>query len=160
MRQEYNRKTVKISMSKFVQDMEPIAVPKHVKDDLDAPVEAREVSVSFSGCSRREILCCHLPLESCKLMREAKSMPDLCRWILSVPSPFVWLTAADVDKANRTHGSFTSGHVIMAAYPNIMHGESSTVPVLAWNSRKIRRVVRSSFGLSVQPSPLVRNILT
>ena len=34
----------------------------------------------------------------------------------------------------------------MAAHPNILCGESSTVSVLAWNSRKIRRVVRSSLG--------------
>ena len=38
------------------------------------------------------------------------------------------------------------GHVIMAAYPNILRGESSTVSVLAWNPRKIRRVVRSCLG--------------
>ena len=51
-----------------------------------------EVSVGFSGCSCKEIHSCRLPLESCKaslglndhdllsldkLMREAKSMPDL-----------------------------------------------------------------------------------
>ena len=34
----------------------------------------------------------------------------------------------------------------MAAHPNILRGESSTVSVLAWNLRKTRRVVRSSFG--------------
>ena len=79
-------------------------------------------------------------------MREAKSMPDLCWWIVSVPSSFVWLTAADAAWANRPDGSSTIGHVIMAAHPNILHGESSTVSVLAWNSRKIRRVVRSSLG--------------
>ena len=77
-----------------------------------------------------------------KLMREAKSMP----WIVSVPSSFVWLTAADPAWANRPDGSSTSGHVIMAAHPNILRGESSIVSVLAWNSRKIRRVVRSSLG--------------
>ena len=73
-------------------------------------------------------------------------MPDLCWWIVSVPSSFVWLTAADAAWTNRPDGSSTSGHVIMAAHPNILHGESSTVSVLAWNSRKIRRVVRSSLG--------------
>ena len=36
-----------------------------------------------------------------KLMREAKSMPDLCWWIVSVPSSFVWLTAADAAWAKR-----------------------------------------------------------
>ena len=46
-----------------------------------------------------------------KLMREAKSMPGLCWWIPSVPSP-VWLTAADAAWANRPDGSSTGGHVI------------------------------------------------
>ena len=63
-----------------------------------------------------------------------------------MPSSFVWLTAADAARANRPDGSSTSGHVIMAAHSNILRGESSTVSVLAWNSRKIRRVVRSSLG--------------
>ena len=80
-----------------------------------------EVSVSFSGCDCNEIRSCHLPLESCrpglrltnchdllglnKLMREAKSTPDLCWWIVSLPSSFVWLTAADAAWANRPDGS-------------------------------------------------------
>ena len=116
-----------------------------------------EVSVSSSGCNRKEILCCHSPLESCtanqlppnghdllslnKLMRESQSMPDLCWWIVSVPSSFVSRCLV-----NRPDGSSASGHVIMAAHPNILHGVSSTVSVLAWNSRKIRRLVRSSLG--------------
>ena len=79
-------------------------------------------------------------------MREAKSMPDPCWWIVPVPSSFVRLTAADAAWANRPDGSSTSGHVIMGAHPNILHGESSTVSVLAWNTREIRRVVRSSLG--------------
>ena len=81
-----------------------------------------------------------------KLMREAKSMPDLCWLIVSVPSSFVWLRAADAAWPNRPDGSSTCGRVIMAADPNILRGESSSVSVLAWNSRKIRRVVRSSLG--------------
>ena len=63
-----------------------------------------------------------------------------------MPSSFVWLTVADAAWANRFDGSSTSGHVVMAAHPNILYGESSTVSVLAWNSRKIRRVVGSSLG--------------
>ena len=46
--QEYNRKSIKISMSEFVQEMEPVAVPKHVKDDLDAPLET-SVHSQFRG---------------------------------------------------------------------------------------------------------------
>ena len=46
--QDYNRKSIKISMSKFVQEMEPAAVPKHVKDDSDAPMEA-SVHSQFRG---------------------------------------------------------------------------------------------------------------
>ena len=83
----------------------------------------------------------HDLLSLTKSMREAKSMPDICWWIVSVTSSFVWLTAADATWANRPDGPSTSGHVIMAAHTNILRFE-----VLAWNSRKIRRVVRSSLG--------------
>ena len=44
LRQDFNRKSIKISMTKFV----PVAVPKHVKDDLDAPLEAN-VHSQFRG---------------------------------------------------------------------------------------------------------------
>ena len=69
--QEYNRKSINISMSKFVQEMEPVAVPKHVKDDLDVPLEANVHTqfrglVSFNGCSCKEIHTCRLLLESCR----------------------------------------------------------------------------------------------
>ena len=69
--QECDRKSIKISISKFVQEMEPIAVLNHVKDDLEAPLAANvhsqfRGSVSFSGCSCKEIHSCRLPLEPCK----------------------------------------------------------------------------------------------
>ena len=143
-------------MSKFAQDMEPFAVPKHAKDDLDAPLEANVHSQFRGGVGQlqwlqlqgnpplsfargilqsrsattngQDLLSLH------KLMREAKSIPNLCWWIVSVPSSLVWLTAANAPWANRPAGSSTSGHVIMAAHPNILRGESSTVSVLAWNS--------------------------
>ena len=57
-----------------------------------------------------------------KLMREARSMPDLCWWI--VPSSLVWLTAADAAWTNRPDGSSTNGYEILAAHPNILRGES------------------------------------
>ena len=72
-------------------------------------------------------------------MREAKSMLDLCWWIVSVPSSFVWLTAADAAWENhRPDGLSTSGDVIMAAHPNVLRCGSFSVSLLAWNSRKIR----------------------
>ena len=149
-------------MSKFAQ----VAVPKHVKDDLDVPLEAN-VYTQFRGGvgppqwlqwqgnpllsfatgilqSRSATPNSHDLLSLNKLMREVKSMLGLCWWIVTVPSTFVWLTAADAAWANRPDGSSTSGHVIMAAHPNIQRGESSTVSLLGWNSRKIRRVARSS----------------
>ena len=46
--QEYNRKSIKISMLILVLEMEPVAVPKHVKDDLDAPLKAN-VHSQFRG---------------------------------------------------------------------------------------------------------------
>ena len=102
---------------KFVQGMEPVAVPKHAKDDLDAPLEATVHSQFRGGVgqlrwlqlqgnpllsfatgilqSRSATPNGHHLLSLNKLMREAKAMTDLCWWIVSVPSSFVWLTAAD-----------------------------------------------------------------
>ena len=156
--QEYNRKSIKISMSKFVQEMEPVAFPKRVKDDLDAPLEANVHSQFRGGVGQLQWLQLKgNPLQSFatgilqsrsatttnghdllslnKLMREAKSMTDLCWWIVSVPSSFVWLTAADAAWAYRPDESSTSSHVIMAAHPNILRGESSTVSVLSLEHR-------------------------
>ena len=140
--QECNRKSIKITMSKFAQEMEPVAVPKHVKDDMHAPLEANVHSQFRGGVGQLQWLRLqgnqllsfatgtqqtrsatpngHNLLGFKKLMREAKSMPDLCWWIVSLPSSFVWLTAADAAWVNRPDGSSTSGHVIMAAHPNIL----------------------------------------
>ena len=62
---------MKISMSKFVQYLEPIAVPKHVKDD--APLEAHVHSQFRGGVGQLQllqmqgILCCRSHLESCRV---------------------------------------------------------------------------------------------
>ena len=114
-----------------------------MKDDLDAPLEAT-VHSQFRGGGVRQLQWLQLQgnqllsfatgilqsrsatpnghdlLSLNKLTREANSMPDLCWWIVSVPSSFVWLTAADAAWTNRLDGSSTSGHVIMAAHPNIL----------------------------------------
>ena len=169
------KSTIQNPLSKFVQEMEPVAVHKHVKDDLDAPLEANVHSQFRGGVGQLQWLQLqghpllsfatgilqsrsatpngHDPLSLNKWMREAKSMPDLCWWIVSVLSSFVWLTAADAAWANRHDGSSTSGHVVMAAHPDILLGESSTVSLLACNSRKIRRVVSVPLEPSVQHSP-------
>ena len=47
--QDYNGKSIKIFMSVFVHDMKAVAVFKHVKDDLDAPLEANVNSQCRGG---------------------------------------------------------------------------------------------------------------
>ena len=156
--QEYNRKPIKISMSKFVQKMEPVAVPKHVRDDLDAPLEANVHSQFRGGVGQLQWLQLqgnpllsfatgisqsmsatpngHDLLSFNKLMREAKSMPDL---LVDCVSAVIFCLAHGRGHSlgKSPDGSSTSGHVIMAAHPNILRGESSTVSVLAWNVKSI-----------------------
>ena len=135
--EEYNRKSFKIFISKFVKTWNLLLFPNMSKTtwvlqrkQMYTPKFVK-VSVSFKILqSRSATRNGHDLLSLNKLMREAKSMPDLYWWIVSVLSSFVWLTTADGTWTNRPDGSSTSGHVITAA----------------WNSRKIRRVVRSSLG--------------
>ena len=74
--QEYNRKSIKISMSKSAQDMEPIAVPKHVKDDLDAPMESNAHSQFRGSCIRTGILRCRLRATEALCVNGCKSLAD------------------------------------------------------------------------------------
>ena len=153
-------------MATFAHEMKASGAPKHVKDDLDAPNQDAPLEAgvhSRSGClsvpvtaivGESYVVFCHWNVTtqiSCvtKLMREANPMPDLCWWIVSVPSSFVWLTAATATQAIRPDGSSTGGLVIVAAHPKILNGEAATLSVLAWNSCKTRRVVRSSLDSEV-----------
>ena len=70
--QDYNRKSIKISMSKFVQERELVAVPKYVKDDLDAPLEANVHSQFHGGVGQLQWL-----------ELQAKSTPVVCHWNLA-----------------------------------------------------------------------------
>ena len=70
--QEYNRESIKISMSKFVQEMEPVAVPKHVKDDLDAPLETSVHSSNSWRCRSASVVAV-----------ARKSTPVVCHWSLA-----------------------------------------------------------------------------
>ena len=67
--QEYNRKSIKISRSKFTQEMEPVAVPKHVKDDLDEPLEANVHTQFHGGCRSASVVAI-----------ARKSAPVVCHW--------------------------------------------------------------------------------
>ena len=62
----------RVEKSKLVQDMEPVAIPKHVKDDLDATLKSNVDSQFLGGVGQLQWLqsqanpllsICHL---SCK----------------------------------------------------------------------------------------------
>ena len=59
-------------MSKFVLEMESVAVPKRVKDDLDAPLETSVHSQFRGGVGQLQWL---------QLQR--KSTPVVCHWNLA-----------------------------------------------------------------------------
>ena len=81
-------------MSKFAQEMEPVAVPKHAKDDLEAPLEANVHSQFRGGVGQLQWLQLqgnplllqsrsatpngHDLLSLNTVMRKAKSMRNLC----------------------------------------------------------------------------------
>ena len=73
-------------------------------------------------------------------------MRDTVIRVVRLPRNFVWTTPTDAAHANRPDLSSTSGHLVLAAHPNVLKGEVSPVSVLGWCSRKIRRKVRGSLG--------------
>ena len=81
-----------------------------------------------------------------KTLRAAWQMKGTTISITRLPRNFVWVIMTDAAHAKRPDLSSASGHFILAAHPNILRGENVPVSVLGWNSRKIRRKVRSSLG--------------
>ena len=81
-----------------------------------------------------------------KTLRAAWQMKDTTIRITHLPTNFVWVIMTGAAHANRPDLSSTSGHIILAAHPNILRGENVPVSVLGWNSHKIRRKVRSPLG--------------
>ena len=105
------------------------------KRTLSISLRCRSASV-LTVARKSTPVACHWNLA--KQVRDSRRKPNRCQisagGLCQCRHPFVWLTAADAAWANRPGGSSTSGHVIIAAYPNIFRCESSTVSVLAWNS--------------------------
>ena len=70
-------------MSKFLQEMESVAVPKHVKDDLDAPLEANVHSQFRGGVGQLQ----WLQLQGNPLLRISAGGSCQCRHPLSGSQP-------------------------------------------------------------------------
>ena len=75
---------------------------------------------------------------------------DLYYNIIAMQATFIWLIMADAAWANRPDGSSTGGHIIMMAHNALTEGQQVPVSLVSWNSRKIRRKVRSSLGAETQ----------
>lgn len=168
LEQSSENKAITIKMTNYIDKIQPVSVPRalreHPEKQLDAelhsqyrgivgglqwlqaqgsPGLAYDVSMLQSKSASPSVadLCA-----ANKLLRAAQTMKHTAVKIVSMPKRFVWMTLTDAAHANRPDLSSTSGHLILAAHPNILTGVSSPVSLLGWNSRKIRRKVRSSLG--------------
>jgi hypothetical protein len=92
----------------------------------------------------------HNLLQLNKTMRTAKVYRDLYYNIVGMQEQFTWLVMADAAWANRPDGSSTGGHLILMAHNAVTEGQRVPVSLVSWNSRKIRRKVRSSLGAETQ----------
>lgn len=155
--------------------MEPITIPKIVRSASDNMLDTPMRSAYTGGVGQMQRLemqgnpvipCATSVLESKsaatrghgalalnKLMREAKVMSNFTYSIEPVPKRFVWVTMADAACANRPDGASTSGHLAFAAHPSILMGQVSLVSVVAWDSRKTHRAVRSILGADCAALP-------
>ena len=133
--------------------MEPVTVPKHVKHDLDAPLEANVHTQFRGGVGQLQWLQLQgNPLLSFAtgILQSRSATPNghgllslnklMCEAKIDAGSPLVdcvsaiiicLATAEDAAWANRPDGCSAGGHVILVAHPDILRGESSVVSELA-----------------------------
>ena len=95
----------------------------------------------------------HDLLQMNKVMRTAKHYSKLTTKIVAVPKHFTWLLMADAAWANRPDGTSTAGHLILAVHSAVWTGQKVQASLLSWNSKKIKRKVRSSLGAETQGFP-------
>ena len=137
-----NKRAIKLTMSKFVTDVELVAVPK----------EAKSLRPKLHTC-----FCAGWPTA----MAVIEGYPFLPFTIGILQSNFCvssrsWSHECSLltclggscrrSVCKFSKGSSVSGHLILALHQNILKDGTALVFLLAWSSKNIRRVVRSFLG--------------
>ena len=172
LEQTSDKKAIRVSMGQYVDAMETVAIPKEVRAEPDTPLSPMLHSQYRGGVGQLQwlqmqgnpiiayetsILNAHAAsptghnlLQLNKTLRTAKVYRDLYYNIVAMQAAFIWLIMADAAWANRPDGSSTGGHIIVMAHNALTEGQQVPVSLVSWNSRKIRRKVRSSLGAETQ----------
>ena len=169
LEQSMDSRVITITMSHYVSNIKSVSLPKDIRSTPDKLLNA-EMHSQYRGLvgalqwlqaqgnpglaydvgvlqSKSAAPIVNDLMVANKTLRAAWQMKDTTIRITRLPTNFVWVIMTDAAHANRPDLSSTSGHLILAAHPNILRGENFPVSVLGWNSRKIRRKVRSSLGV-------------
>ena len=172
LEQTRDKRVIRVSMEPYVDSLVPMAVSTEMRKDLDAivspqthtqyrggigqlqwlqmqgnPMSAYDTSIlqSYSAAPNG-----HHVLMLNKTIRTAKKYRDLYYHVVAMQNKFTWVILADAAWANRPDGSSTGGHLILAVHNSVTSGQRASASVVSWNSRKIRRKVRSSLGAETQ----------
>lgn len=168
LEQSADNSSISISMSHYANTIKSVSIPKELRTKAEEPLNA-DLHSQYRGLvgalqwlqaqgspglaydvgmlqSKSAAPTVADLMAANKVLRAANYMKDTIIRINRLPKNFVWVIMTDAAHANRPDLSSTSGHLILAAHPNILRGENVPISVLGWNSRKIRRKVRSSLG--------------
>ena len=159
----------KISQDEYVQKIPALEIPKTRRSEKDSPVTAKEIQALRAPCGSLQYAAVHsrpdlatkvayiqkaIPnakvndlLEANRVLKEAK---DFSHTVLFIkPLPFRELTFAsfgDASFASESNLKAQQGLFIMACTPALARNQTSDFSPIAWSTKQIGRVVRSTLS--------------
>eukprot|EP00435_Cladocopium_sp_Y103_P025468 s968_g6.t1 len=161
--------SIKISQGEYVQKIPSIEIPKFRRSEKDSPVTAKEVQELRALCGSLQYAAVHsrpdiatkvayiqkaIPkatvsdlMEANKVLREAKEFSHTSLFVR--PLPFRELTFAsfgDASFASESNLKAQQGLFVMACTPAPSENKTSDFSPIAWATKQIGRVVRSTLS--------------
>ena len=166
--QEANGEII-LSQKEYIQDINPIDVPKDRRKTPESPVTKQELqdlrgligSIQYAATNTRPDLSCRLSLlqaritcaqvsdllQGNKILHDAKRFSDTSIRIQALdPNQLRFLSFSDAAFATREKANSQKGCLIMATTQDVDRSQAAPVSPLVWSSKKINRVVSSTLA--------------
>ena len=168
---QWDDSSVEMDQTQYIEKIDPVHVPKHRRNEPSSRLTAEEVhelrrlngSLQYAAVHTRPDLAAkvgilqsavnraevrHL-LEANRVLYEAKASP-VSLMVVPIPEPHVtFCTFSDASFATSKDSNSYQGTLVVATDWRMLANEKAVIVPVAWSSRKIARVVRSTLSAEV-----------
>ena len=160
--------SIEYDQKRYIEKIEPISVSKERRQDPSCSVTEQERkslrslvgALQYAGVHTRPDICakigeiqaavtkaCVSDLINCnKILHEAKVHPVSLMILPISPGDFTLCAFSDASFLSGGHSTAHQGNLVFATTKGILENQKSVIAPLAWSSKKVPRVVRSTLS--------------